>query len=72
MLVHHWRRERGAGQVLAPDLPRRPLLPRLHLLAGGIAKHDIFHRMPLREAYHHRADSRILYLQCRRPAHQTW
>ena len=54
---------------LAPDLPQRPLLPRAHLLAGGLAEHDVFHSMPLREAYHHRNDSRIFYLQW--PAHDT-
>eukprot|EP00964_Phaeocystis_antarctica_P112464 scaffold76621_cov84-Phaeocystis_antarctica.AAC.1 len=37
-----------AAPVLAPDLPRRPLLPRPHLLAGGVARHDHFHSWPWR------------------------
>eukprot|EP00964_Phaeocystis_antarctica_P014237 scaffold7841_cov88-Phaeocystis_antarctica.AAC.1 len=37
------RYDGGAAQVRATDLPRRPLLPRLHLLARGLARHDHFH-----------------------------
>ena len=47
--------------MLAPDLLRRPLLPRPHLLVGGIARHGIYYSKPLRvrDGYYHRADSRI-------------
>ena len=38
----------SCSKPLAPDLPQRPLLPRSHLLAGGVAQQDNFHSMPWR------------------------
>ena len=59
---------------LAQDLPRRPLLPRPHLLADVVAKHrHHFISKPLRvcDAHYHRANSRYaIYVDV--DPHQTW